>query len=162
MNFKLLPYWYTNNYFIIERANLEKSLDRKKHLKNNPFTTIKNRNVRNPVLGQRIKGNIRKPSATIKRGIESRKKSILSQFNAIENNSNNKFIDNRYNVQINEKLSQLNKKEKSKYKIANEKKRIEKMMNRIRTQRLKKNKKSFNIDEDTIQLTHLGKPLKLT
>ncbi|ETO08880.1 hypothetical protein RFI_28510 [Reticulomyxa filosa] len=166
-------YWIKHNH---AEANQEKKTrSPEKKIANNPFSTIPGKNFRNLVIGQRLKGTVKKPGQTQLRNIERRKQSLLREFDAIENNQFNEFVDKRYEAPIEEKLERLNTTSaegtsKSPYAIAHEKKKIETLLNRIHTQRLQNTKKKqqrFNLDDENDnfptqnneQLTHLGKSI---
>lgn len=130
----------------------------KKRQENNPFNRIVAKNLHNAVLGQKLKGNIKRPGHSISRSIEKRKQSLLQEYKAIETNKFNTFIDKRYEKTLDSKLSKLNNK-----KVNRDKKHIEAMIKKLTSQRLKSNKKvSFNLDDDysgSYTLTHLGAPI---
>lgn len=134
----------------------------KKRQENNPFNRIVAKNLHNSVLGQKVKGNIKRPSHSINRSIEKRKQSLLKEYKAIETNKFNTFIDKRYEKTLDTKLNELNDKKK----LNKDRKRIDAMLKKLTSQRLKSNKKvSFNLDDteemnkDNFTLTHLGAPI---
>ena len=63
---------------------------------NNIFNRITTKHFRNAVLGQRIKGSVKRPGHSISQSIKKRQNSLLKEFNAVENNKFNTFIDKRY------------------------------------------------------------------
>eukprot|EP01083_Nonionella_stella_P011826 33544_1 len=131
-----------------------------KKQESNPFNRITAKNLHNAVLGQKVKGNVKRPGHSISRSIEKRKQSLLKEYTAIETNKHNTFIDKRYEKTLETKLAKLSHK-----RLRKDQKQIEKMIRRLTSQRLKSNKKvSFNLDEDELTgndftLTHLGAPI---
>eukprot|EP00484_Ammonia_sp_Unknown_P019053 CAMPEP_0197029944 /NCGR_PEP_ID=MMETSP1384-20130603/9284_1 /TAXON_ID=29189 /ORGANISM="Ammonia sp." /LENGTH=1135 /DNA_ID=CAMNT_0042459207 /DNA_START=23 /DNA_END=3430 /DNA_ORIENTATION=+ len=144
--------------------------------KSNPFNRIVAKNLHHSVLGQKVKGNIKRPGHSISRSIEKRKQSLLKEYTAIETNKFNTFIDKRYEQTLDAKLNRLNNKKRNR-----DQQEIEKMIHKLTSQRLKsKQKVSYNLDDDQMlsananatdtnnaagqdgdnfTLTHLGAPI---
>lgn len=145
-----------------EKLEKDRLANQQQQNESNPFNRIATKHFRNAVLGQRIKGSVKRPGHSISRAIENRKKSLLKEFEAVENNKFNAFVDKRYEATLEAKLNDESQKIKNKKQVNKDKRKIENMMNKINNQRAIKSmkKQSFNIDNETeMTLTHLGKAI---